>query len=55
MRVIVFTLFGGGMLLRHLWRGLSDPVIDLLLYIGGGVLTALLTILGGHVATDKVA
>jgi hypothetical protein len=50
------VLFVAGVLFRHTSQhGLSDPIIDLLLYIGGGVLTALLTILGGHVATDKAA
>jgi hypothetical protein len=35
------------------WRSLSGPVIDLLLYIGIGVLTTFVAILGGHVATNN--
>jgi hypothetical protein len=35
-----------------LWQS-SNPMIDLLLFIGGGMLTAFLGILGGHVATDR--
>jgi hypothetical protein len=33
--------------------GLPDPLIDLLLYVGGGLITAFVGILGGHVATEK--
>lgn len=39
--------------LASYWKSLSDPVIDLLLYIAVGFLTAFSISLGGHVATDK--
>ena len=56
-RLIIFVLLSAAVVedraILRLWRALTDPQIDLLLFIGGGVLTAFLAILGGHVATEK--
>lgn len=52
-RLISFLLV---ILVAGFWRTLtylSDPVIDLLLYIAGGVLTAFVASFGGHVATQN--
>jgi len=55
-KIIGFLVFVAFMVYRHdlvRWGGLSDPVIDLIISVGIGVLTAFLALLAGHVATDK--
>jgi hypothetical protein len=55
VKLATLLAFVAFMVYRHrIAARLTDPVVDLLLFIGGGLLTALLTILGGHVATTNL-
>jgi hypothetical protein len=51
--VAIFVCVSPLLIYRHDLARMSDPMIDLLLYIGGGVVGIALTVIGGHLATDK--
>src|SRR5258706_10647768 len=58
LKVCVLLLFAVTITYRHslvvYWRSISGPVIDLIVAIGIGVLTAFLAILAGHVGTTRM-
>ncbi len=51
--VVIFVCISLLVVYRHDLAKMSDPMIDLLLYIGGGIVGIALTVIGGYLATDK--